>query len=276
MGALTDSLLLRLVRPFSRILVGSTPQETWVSQKIGPGLRWTNDAANQQGILDLDPAATVDSIEVTGDLVVDGTFTQGPATTSASTSITTADAVVPLLELDLPTGSVARIMLDIVATDGAREYSCATSRGDVVRTLGGTGGASITLIETSLAAKALAFPPTVSIDWAAGTLTITGMGPSVTVVGTADNGGGRVRVQIGAGPPLGTVLTGKSVTGVGITGTTEANGAHTATWVDATHFDLLAVSFSNAWISGGTFTLTTPPTLTWASYALLLTATPPP
>ncbi len=209
-------------------------------------------------------------------LTVTGTIKQGPATSSASSSVTTADATVTLLSLDLPTGSFANFDLRIVTTDGTKEYAFALLTGSVLRTLGGMFTGTLSQVETSAAGKAMPFSPSVDLSWTGGVLTITGMGPHAIVVGTADNGAGNVRVTVGGGgPPLGTTLTGKSVTGVGVGGTVEADGPHIATRHSDTEFDL-DVAFSNAWTSGGTFTLTTPPMLTWSSYALLLVATPPP
>ncbi len=231
-------------------------------------------------LIEIDPGA-FDTINVEGassftDVSITGTLTIGPAGLVGARKVTTADAVVPLLALPLPTDSIASYDLRIVATDGVKEYSFAVAAGGVFRTFGGVPGATITTVETSQASKALAFPPTVDQTWAAGTLTITGMGPSVTVAGIADNGAGKIRVTVaGGGAPLGTALTGKTVTGVGIGGTTEALGDHVATWHSDTEFDLAAVTFSNAWTSGGTFTLTTPPTLQWSIFATLVTATAP-
>lgn len=73
---------------------------------------------------------------------------------------------------------------------------------------------------------------------------------TVNVAGTA-NAGGKVRLTLAVAT---TIPTGTMVRVAGVGGTVEANGLWTATFVDTTHIDLLAVNYVNAWTSGGTVT----------------------
>lgn len=74
---------------------------------------------------------------------------------------------------------------------------------------------------------------------------------SVNVAGTANNGGGKVRLTLAVAT---TIPTGTTVRVASVGGTVEANGLWTATFVDTTHIDLLAVNYVNAWTAGGTVT----------------------
>ena len=74
---------------------------------------------------------------------------------------------------------------------------------------------------------------------------------SVNVAGAANNGGGKVRLTLAVAT---TIPTGTTVRVASVGGTVEANGLWTATFVDTTHIDLLAVTFVNAWTAGGTVT----------------------
>jgi hypothetical protein len=73
--------------------------------------------------------------------------------------------------------------------------------------------------------------------------------PLATVTGAANNGGGKVRLTVNSTADFYTGMVG-SVSQ--IVGTTEANvSGVTFTVVDATHLDLLAINFVNAYVSGG-------------------------
>lgn len=87
---------------------------------------------------------------------------------------------------------------------------------------------------------------------------------TIAITGAANNGAGKVRLTVATinlpvwtppadGAPVPTQLTtGMIVDIASITGTTEANGYNqTITVIDATHIDLPAVNFVNAYISGG-------------------------
>lgn len=69
-----------------------------------------------------------------------------------------------------------------------------------------------------------------------------------TITGAANNGSGKVRLTVGATSGWTTGDT-KTISGVG--GTTEANGTWQITVIDGTHIDLPAVSYANAYTSGG-------------------------
>ncbi|MFK5950848.1 MAG: hypothetical protein QM500_19015 [Methylococcales bacterium] len=69
------------------------------------------------------------------------------------------------------------------------------------------------------------------------------------VTGAANNGAGKVRLAVEDTSKL---TTGETVKVNEVVGTTEANGFHVFTVIDATHIDLDSVNFSNAYVSGGT------------------------
>jgi len=74
--------------------------------------------------------------------------------------------------------------------------------------------------------------------------------PFGSVSTAANNGSGLIRITSAANHNL---TTGEQVTISGVTGTTEANGTWTVTRVSATTFDLQGSTFTNAYVSGGTF-----------------------
>lgn len=71
---------------------------------------------------------------------------------------------------------------------------------------------------------------------------------NMAVLGCANNGSGKIRVQVAST----TALAGRTYVSIsGITGTTEANGNWFITIVDGTHFDLNGSAFTHAYVSGG-------------------------
>jgi len=71
---------------------------------------------------------------------------------------------------------------------------------------------------------------------------------SVVISGAADNGAGLVRLTVASSAAW---TTGDIKVVAEVTGTTEANGSHTITVIDATHIDLQGSTFANAYVSGG-------------------------
>lgn len=90
----------------------------------------------------------------------------------------------------------------------------------------------------------------------------TGVGIEVgtyvmTVLSAASGTGGVVRLTV---DQTSKAKTGDQVNVAGVTGTTEANGAHPIRVVDRNHIELTDVAFANAYISGGTATdVSSPP-----------------
>ena len=129
-------------------------------------------------------------------------------------------------------------------TDGLRRLVFFRLNGAV------SAGASSITIDADGAARLQVFSVT------SGSLVIQGTSeaftnaamPHVSVLGTANNGAGLIRIQA-TGHHL---LTGDSVTISDVVGTTEANGTWTVTFVDSTHFDLQGSTFTNAYVSNGT------------------------
>lgn len=72
-----------------------------------------------------------------------------------------------------------------------------------------------------------------------------------TITGCANNGSGLIRVTTSTSHLFSSTDT---VVVANVLGTTEANGTWTITVIDATHFDLVASAFANAYSSGGTAT----------------------
>lgn len=73
---------------------------------------------------------------------------------------------------------------------------------------------------------------------------------TITITGAANNGSGLIRILVGS---TSTLSTGQTIAISGIVGTTEANAeGWKITVIDATHFDLMGSTFTNAYVSGGT------------------------
>jgi hypothetical protein len=83
---------------------------------------------------------------------------------------------------------------------------------------------------------------------AEGKALLTRSNATVAVSNAVDNGSGLVRLTTAAHG----LTTGNKVYIKGVVGTTEANGLHTVTVVDATTIDLQGTTFTNAYTSGGT------------------------
>lgn len=112
-----------------------------------------------------------------------------------------------------------------------------------------TAGDKNIVIDADMAARIHVF------GFTTGNLRIQGINESFTntgtVTGAADNGVGLIRLTV----PTHGLQSGDVVTVANVTGTTEANATWTITRIDATHFDLRASTFSNAYVSGGTWAL---------------------
>lgn len=76
-------------------------------------------------------------------------------------------------------------------------------------------------------------------------------GSPITITGTADNGAGLIRLTFSGGHGVGAAQIIQSIV-AGVGGTTEANGTWKASYVDATHMDLLGSTFVHEYTSGGT------------------------
>lgn len=72
------------------------------------------------------------------------------------------------------------------------------------------------------------------------------------ISGAANNGSGLIRITTTTAHGL---TTGDGVTISGVVGTTEANAQWAVTVITTTTFDLVASTFTNAYVSGGTFTI---------------------
>lgn len=128
-------------------------------------------------------------------------------------------------------------------TDGPRHIICGRINGAA------TVGATNLVLDADFASRINAFGLT------SGNVRINGTNEafvnSATVTGAASHGG---LIQITTGAAQG-IQTGDNVTIASVGGTTEANGVWTVTRIDSTHFDLQASTFTNAYTSGGTWTL---------------------
>ena len=79
---------------------------------------------------------------------------------------------------------------------------------------------------------------------------LTRANSTVTVTNAANNGSGLIRITTGSAHGR---TTGDKIFISGVTGTTEANGGWIVTVIDATNVDLQSSTFTNTYVSGGTF-----------------------
>lgn len=79
---------------------------------------------------------------------------------------------------------------------------------------------------------------------------LTRANSTVTVNNAVNNGSGLIRITTGAAHGR---TTGDKIFISGVTGTTEANGGWIVTVIDATTVDLQSSTFTNTYVSGGTF-----------------------
>lgn len=202
-------------------------------------------------------------------IAVSGPISQsGGMIENTITSITTGPMSAQLLlSLPLNDNSIMRGCIDVIGfAQGVPDYvSWGTDGG--TGTLGVMNG-SFGALGGTIAFQQMSFglPLTMAVAWAAGIVTIKATGLSATITGAADNGGGKVRVTCAAGGLSANLTTHGTVNISGVVGTTEANGTNlAATYVSPTTFDLLNVSFSNSYVSGGTVVLYAPPVVAWTS-----------
>jgi len=198
----------------------------------------------------------------------------GPSSTESNTETSSGAAPVAVLALSLPDNSAATFDLRVVARTTGPEILALTLRGCLAFVNSGSFSLSSN-IGSIERLYTTGLPPDFSagmFGWSGGVLTLTPSGPTIAVTGTADNGGGKVRVTCASGG-LTVDLNSHAVDISGIVGTTEANGTNlTATYVSATEFDLLGVSFVNPWASGGTVVLHDAHTWHWSAWGQLVTA----
>lgn len=114
------------------------------------------------------------------------------------------------------------------------------------------GGQTLTIQMVSNAGATNTFAPMI---WNCGTVgggRIVFQGATLAVTGIANNGSGKCRVTVASTTGL---TTGDIRAVIGATKAAgavhEANGSWSITVVDATHFDMTACTFANAWVSGG-------------------------
>ncbi len=240
-----------------------------------------DDRANGRTVVAIgqgsDQSITTGALAVTGDspvtfgagLRLDGDLINGPAFEVIGTRTTTGAGSGTLLAIPFADNSIARMTLDVVGR--------APSPADVFSFGGGpltiavqSGTPTVVAGSMSTAFYTFGFPPKVNaFTWSTGELSLSVTGPTIAITGASNLGGGtgKVRVTCAAGG-LTSDINSHAVDIAGIVGTTEANGTNlAATYVDATHFDLLAIVFANAWSSGGTVTLHTPPAIAWCGVA---------
>lgn len=185
----------------------------------------------------------------------------GPWAQKSIATTTVGGATGTALTMSVATGRATSLRLTIAADDGTYGFLYDTGPGTGITTFSG-----VLAINLPTPGYVSSFPltPTFAVTWSAGTLSVTPKGPSATVTGTADNGSGKLRLTLASGTPPTVIntLTGISVTVSGLSGTPLGNGAHVATYVDATHIDLTSVNYVAA-DSSGTVVETTPRTVTW-------------
>jgi hypothetical protein len=229
-----------------------------------------DDKTNQRLTLTVGGASTTPTF---GNTTFTGTLTQGPWNQYVVKDVTVAGGgTINLLLIPFPTDSVANNKLMISASDGTVGYVYETGVGSGSSTFGGMFSAAQV---TSVANTASNLSPTIGGSWSLGVLTISFTGPHALITAAADNGGGKVRLTLStselAGNQTGPLTNWAgtiSVTISGLTVCTEANGTHAATFHDATHLDLLAVSLVHAGADSGTAVMTTPQTFTISAWGV--------
>jgi hypothetical protein len=194
---------------------------------------------------------------------------QGPPAPGLATGKTTTSGAASsaLLTAPLATASSAGLAYDITATDGTYAANFASGAGTGCQTIGGT--LAFTLIPPVISNGFPIAPVGPALGWATGTLSMSVQGPQATVTTAGANGSGKVRLtcaDVGGSStgPFTPAITGVSVTIAGLTVCTEANGTHTATYVDATHVDLAAVASVHTGADTGTIVEATPRVLNWS------------
>lgn len=177
-----------------------------------------------------------------------------PESYAAATTVGTASAAAG--SIAFPDDSSAKLHVWVMARCVAIPAAFETETAAVIDVSAG----SLTFPAVSLigpGVNSFGLPPSGTVSWSAGVLSLTVTGPIVHVTATADLGG--TDIQITVTETVSAFLTGMSITGAGIGGTANANGVKVATYIDGHNFSVPGVHA--AWTSGGTFVLTTPPTI---------------
>lgn len=220
------------------------------------------------GNVDVDLAGTVPA-STFASLTVTGSITQGTGGVDYSTTgkaSTSGYETKTLMTAPLGAGSGCALRLRVLATDGTGPTANGSLTSSSTDLAVNTNSGSLATLGTVTTSGSFPLAVTTSSAWAAGTLTVSVTGPHATINGTSNAGGGtgKVRVQVSTGTPMTSWVGTMSVDISGIVGTTEANGTGlAATYVDSTHFDLLAITYVNAWVSGGLVVEHTPRTVYW-------------
>ena len=280
------SLIAKILRPFARWTQAKVAVNDQVTVEWDPAsFTLTPDPILQRVVVTVAASPvlgdiTASSIHVTGNATVDGTIVQGVKVEVVGAATTTGAASTTLLAVPIVANAVAMLDFRVLAAyvSGVGTYSGiwqTRSAGDVGYYTTGSpapfGSADIdTPGNCGIAAS-------ISIAYSAGSLTFTCTGPTAAITGIADSGSGKCRFTVSAAI-LDSALSTKSVTVSGVTGTgglpAAVNGAHVATYVDATHFDFASVNFVGAYTSGGAAVFTTPPVLKWAARVAATVAGP--
>jgi hypothetical protein len=220
---------------------------------IGAGGTFSN--ATLTGTTTVTGPMTVDQLSgfVAGLGVVGGfaadTIASGPWTTTGGQQTTTGNSTITVAQLPVGSNRIVPLEAEIGGDDGTF-YFAAASVGARYWT-GTSPGLTAPATYTPLAT----FPIPVSalVTLVSGHIRINVTGPQATVSGCASNGDSpTAHVRVAVNETLVSWASTIPVDISGIVGTTEANVTNgAATYVDSHHFDLLAVAFVDAYVSGG-------------------------
>ena len=244
MGSIVDFIIASLIRPFGRITKNFVAVPQWNTEELGAGLAWTDDPANQRGILSVDPTSLppLTNVTATSVAVGPGAWIAGPPIASGLTL-----GAVNLLTSALPCAASGtlrvRTTIEAKILSYAHTFSAQWTFATKVER-NGSGAPGFVMIskiveETGDGANDNPLP-------------FAGSGLVLTVTGAANNGSGLIRLTVNTTDG---VQNGDSANVAAVGGVSAASGAQALTVVDGTHLDLRGSTFAGSYTSGGTVTV---------------------
>lgn len=259
MASVVDFIITSLIRPFGRITKNFVAVSQWATMELGNGLTWTNDEANQRGVLSVDPSTLppLAAVAATSVSVGPGTWIAGPP---VSTGLTLG--AVNLLASALPCSASGTLRTR--STIEAKILSYA-------HTFSATWTFSAKVGRHGSGAPGFVMLGKVAEETGDGSggdnpLPFADSGLVLTVSGAVSSGG-KIELTVNTTDGVQNGDTG-NVAAVG--GVSAASGPWAFDVVDSTHLTLRGSTFSGSYTSGGTVTVsgTVAPTVTGNSVQL--------